>query len=409
MILLFLAQLSFASQIGGSIGTETNTVRLGQISSSQAIMESINRPPDTFLAEINQREKVRATHEDRLHQVNQEAQTRIQETRQRQAPKFQAQPTETIVNNAKLIRLDLIPDPDLPDELKSTGQFHDRLRDTFIDLSKMTPVFDYQKRIRSFGLVSVGEADSSYFNSEFEDAEFYQELAQNSLDIAVGIDPITGFGRSAYEAATGLNLVTGKDLNHFERGLAFAGVISGGSSRTVHQLTRGILKLSGRFISVTRFSDVIEVGKKILKGTAEVANPIPSDGWFARVVPKDMADSIRSGVLRLSESHETFVTAYEDISKFMYREKLAVRLSLFDDLAGTEVRNLSEHTVIRFKFVDDFYETLSSPINNLKDVRKYGFVHGGLTQGGAREWLIDSKVIRDKIADVRSITIEDIL
>jgi len=96
----------------------------------------------------------------------------------------------------------------------------------------------------------------------------------------------------------------------------------------------------------------------------------------------------------ISDRGEVFVTAAEDISNIVNSQHLANRLTLVDDL-GTLRRG--PFTVIEF---DTPSFGIASPVN--REIP--GFIGGGLTQGGAREFTLPNLKI-DELQNIRRFTI----
>ena len=146
---------------------------------------------------------------------------------------------------------------------------------------------------------------------------------------------------------------------------------------------------------------------------------LPVNGEFARIMPKDYAKKLLKGEGDFSRIfrdpstgrtvNESFITAYDDIKNVTGYEGVAKKLALFDDVAATNLRSLSENDVIvRFKFKAGVERSLRTPIETPRNLRKYGFLPGGRTAGGAREWLIDSDSVKKGFVDMESIVIERI-
>lgn len=117
------------------------------------------------------------------------------------------------------------------------GEFREQIVNQYADLYRLD-VRGKRLLAKGFGLSATETADKAYSDGELEDAYFYKDVGKIFLDIAVGIDPVTGFGRSSFELLTGKNLITGATLSNFERGLAFVGVASLGFSGSVRTTER---------------------------------------------------------------------------------------------------------------------------------------------------------------------------
>lgn len=119
------------------------------------------------------------------------------------------------------------------------------------------------------GLRTIEQADDSFVNNNKVDADFYLDIGEALLDIVIGIDPVTGFGRDAYELFTGKNLINRRDLTIFERGMSFYGVASFGIGSTMKGISNAILKLGRRFSNfipgkyLESLPDAIKSGTKL--------------------------------------------------------------------------------------------------------------------------------------------------
>lgn len=138
---------------------------------------------------------------------------------------------------------------------------------------------------------------------------------------------------------------------------------------------------------------VFDNGFKFFKKEIPLSNDMPSNGIYARVVDKKYAARIRSGELGLSRSiseNEAFVTAFDDVATIANPSDYAKKLSLYTDSAGKNLVNTKDYVILKFKFKSSIEKSLRTPIEKLGEPRGYGFIPGGTTAGGAREWLIDS-------------------
>ncbi len=158
--------------------------------------------------------------------------------------------TQDLLEKAPNPHIDVnsISDPlELPYKFTANeGVIKEELKRIYTDLYKINPYYENRKQAREFGLISVEEADLSSSRGAGEDANFYKELAKGFLDIAVGLDPVSGFARSTYELFSGKNLVTGLQLSLVERSLAFVGAVTAGGGRSMVQATRGMAKVFQR-------------------------------------------------------------------------------------------------------------------------------------------------------------------
>jgi len=118
------------------------------------------------------------------------------------------------------------------------------------------------------------------------------------------------------------------------------------------------------------------------------ANPLPANGVFCRVMPAKYAEAFARGEGAIAGGGEVFISAAEDLAGIGTVAGAQRRLALFKDAAGT-VPSMSGDTLVTFRIRDINKVGLRSPIQTVPP-RGYGFVPGGRTGGGAREWLINN-------------------
>lgn len=140
------------------------------------------------------------------------------------------------------IDLASIPNPqesDLPYQFHSApGEFRRELVQQYADLYKINPRGFKRETAKELGLLSTQSADQSYVAGDLQEATLFKEIGKAFLDIAVGLDPATGLGRSTFELFTGRNLITGAQLSAIERSFAFLGVATLGGANTARAVTR---------------------------------------------------------------------------------------------------------------------------------------------------------------------------
>lgn len=165
-------------------------------------------------------------------------------------------------SRADLIDLGQIPDPlerDLPHEfMLRPGQEREELVSLYQNLYKIQPAQGKQRKSREFGLASVESADLAYSQGMTYDGDVYRELAEGFLDLAVGLDPVTGTARSAYELFVGRNFVTGAKLSDGDRAFAAIGVLSLGTTNTIRASFRAVRVISQKAPSIIRQVGAIE-------------------------------------------------------------------------------------------------------------------------------------------------------
>jgi len=142
---------------------------------------------------------------------------------------------------------------------------------------------------------------------------------------------------------------------------------------------------------------------------SKISNPLPSDGIFSRVMPKDYAESFANGTGRIgppNENNEVFIGAAKDLEGIDTVQQAQERLSLFNDVEGTKP-NLGGDVVVKFKIADEYSVGLRTPIET-NPARGYGFKQGGQTEGAAREFNINNGTAEELgIYDIELIELEN--
>ena len=171
----------------------------------------------------------------------------------------------------------------------------EKLSEVQQDLIRSHPMSPQTKEAKSAGLYSVNQGNQALVDGDRATAEVYYEYAKAFADIAVGLDPLTGTLRCAYESVTGINMITGRALTPVERGFAFAGWLTVGMASTYIR--------SGKLVQKS-----IEVGghlSKYLKRTPLSAKSI------------EIADAIYNGAksigLKSKEGLQSFVDTVQRI------------------------------------------------------------------------------------------------
>jgi RHS repeat-associated protein len=125
---------------------------------------------------------------------------------------------------------------------------------------------------------------------------------------------------------------------------------------------------------------------KAVENVIEITNPLPRTQRFARVLPERVARDIEAGLkdvyLGKPGDPDVFITAAEDLARYRTQASVERRLAL---PSSNERR-----AVVTFKY-DVEAGGIASPV-----FRNYpGFVGKGRTLGGAREWVIPNRPLRE--------------
>lgn len=113
----------------------------------------------------------------------------------------------------------------------------------------------------------------------------------------------------------------------------------------------------------------------------EISNPLPAKGIYARVMPEKFAKLLQEGRIKLSPNSDSWVTAAEDLKGITSTEEMANKLTLIDKEGALR---LNSNAVVEFRLKNPL--GIASPINRVDP----GFIGGGRTMGGAREFIIPS-------------------
>lgn len=232
---------------GGPSSSMTEAQAKGVANAANGVISMIgNHPPSQ--AEIECQKKDSELEKQKQEKAQLEEKTRQMIEEAKKTSKDALPPTEKSVRKSFAemaadqkvrlsIHLDTIPDPDesqLPYQLRaSEEQFRNELMRTYKDLYKIDPKGRKQQRSKEIGLLGVREADQSFTEGDNEQAQFWKSLAEEALEVAIGLNPTTGFIQSMYELVTGKSFVTSDDLNTTQRAFAFLGVVTLGGAKSI--------------------------------------------------------------------------------------------------------------------------------------------------------------------------------
>ena len=109
-------------------------------------------------------------------------------------------------------------------------------------------------------------ADKAYVQGDSEGYTQYKEAAVILLDTALSFTPGVSFARDCYEAVTGRNLVTGEELDTFDRSMAVLGAVTGGLGSKIKNVSKGIEVVTDLMKGVARSEEgiakVVRVSEK---------------------------------------------------------------------------------------------------------------------------------------------------
>ncbi len=216
-----------------------------------------------------------------------------------------------------------------------------------------------------------------------------------SLGVTIAAEAAAGVVGNVARQAITKSTTDLTEINWTEAVLA--GTIDAVSGVAGHYAGQAVKK-SGIGKAIIRYTDEVKVIDKTLnideaifgdldsiKGTSKVGlnNSFPENGRYSSVMPKEYADALKNGNGKLSGGTEAWITASDDLAGINTVEGVANRLTLIDD-AG----NLRLHGDAVVQFSIDDMTGIASPYNRTNA----GFINGGRTGGGAREWLVQSDI-----------------
>ncbi|MED4174573.1 DNA/RNA non-specific endonuclease [Halalkalibacterium halodurans] len=114
---------------------------------------------------------------------------------------------------------------------------------------------------------------------EKENQEPYNPM--RTVSIALDFAPYFGNAKAAQEASTGVDMITGEELDDWDRAIAAASIFLGGAAKLGGRIVKSIAKGSDHFAGATRISKRVEYGdhytrvdrKKVLKPNVEYVTP----------------------------------------------------------------------------------------------------------------------------------------
>ncbi len=123
------------------------------------------------------------------------------------------------------------------DQLGELDLFN-QIKDGVELLDKAKPTTPQGKKAKSAGYDLYEAADDSLISGDVSEASDYLSFAKQVASVALGWDPVTGVGISAYEALFGEDIFTGESLSSTERTLAIIGMVTGGLANKLNKMNK---------------------------------------------------------------------------------------------------------------------------------------------------------------------------
>lgn len=146
--------------------------------------------------------------------------------------------------NQRLVDIASSTEAELPYAFKSPeGAFRRELVSNYQDLYKAPHPGYKRDTARGIGLLALEASDFEFLMGNEEDAKVFQQIAQEMLDLTLGLDPVTAMGRSVFELLTGRNAVTGAELTKFERSISALGILTLGSGSSAARSAKAVTRM----------------------------------------------------------------------------------------------------------------------------------------------------------------------
>lgn len=142
---------------------------------------------------------------------------------------------------------------------------------------------------------ALDEAEESYRAGNPSEGNLAYEVAMVAADLAISVNPVTGFIKDSYELVSGRSALTGQKLTNFERSLAAVGVLTLGVGSQFMALGK-VAKLGKIFARSAKGADeVAQVAKSFERGS-DIAHVAAKNGIKDRKVIDRLADLAKDGM-----------------------------------------------------------------------------------------------------------------
>lgn len=169
--------------------------------------------------------------------LNEQYDSRIQITSEMSArTHIQVEALNKIVEEIQEIQLPDRPFLEIQEpQQRYSEKFQARVDGIQQKLENVYPVTNQERVLKTFAEQSIEAAKNEELQNNHFDSDWYLNKAEMLANFLVGIDPITGTIRAAYESATGRNMITGEELTSFERAMALFALGTLGSSSDIER------------------------------------------------------------------------------------------------------------------------------------------------------------------------------
>jgi hypothetical protein len=114
-----------------------------------------------------------------------------------------------------------------------------------------------EEQIKKIGLIALKASDDAYLANKNEDGHIYQEVGKAMADLITDFIPLTSVPKDLYRLILGKDLLTGRDLEPWERTLAAVGVVTIGAGGIVANVARDALNIAKKFGTEARVAEEI--------------------------------------------------------------------------------------------------------------------------------------------------------
>ncbi|MCX2896665.1 pre-toxin TG domain-containing protein [Pseudomonas mandelii] len=195
----------------------------------------------------------------------------------------------------------------VPDFSSAPWDLKVSLESSYVALTSINPASYAHAQIKATGIIAINEAQKNLQEGRVDDARAAGQLAEsaayilmNSVDLIIGLNPMTAMARDATELITGRDLLTGKMLAEGElwmRGISLGvSLVSGGAASTISQALSRIAPTVNAATSVRNLlNHTMQISKHIkmrwwrVDGMGEVVTDTTVRDWAFDAITKGKA------------------------------------------------------------------------------------------------------------------------
>lgn len=190
-----------------------------------------------------------------------------------------------------------------------------------------------------FGSDSMKLSREYYKSSEFEESKIASTLGFLCLEAAIALNPVASWGRDAYEAVRGKDLLTGEELDTFSHAMAILGTVTGGLGSKIGK----VIKVFGRLMKGERAAEALRAGEKIVDSASHAG-----DKWSR--TPKTLQDQMTFNAAQKGAGNPIITNLGDSRFKGMEKWEYKVKSIAGKDSVVHYVRDPETGKLMDFKF-----------------------------------------------------------